>query len=221
MDSLLPVMFISLGLFLLFLLALVIAWLSGMVQASRIEQFLASDRPVIRWQYTPQEWHEIKEGVWREDRTDWRIQWGCLTFLFGLIGLLVGVLVGAEEGLLEAVSGGLVGAVLGSATGGVIGGAVGIGNYLATKYAYQRNQPGEVALAPDEFYVNDSYFKVGPKDANCRVELQTGSPSILKIGAQIYKPLLFREWDLEWSVVVPDRMLEQLSRKIPLLDNTD
>jgi hypothetical protein len=218
MDTLLPVLFISLGLFALFFLALLITWLSGLIQAQRIRKFLAGERPVIRWEYTPQEWYEIKEEAWQDEKGDWRIQWGCLTFLFGLIGLMVGVLIGAEEGMLEAVSGGLVGVVLGSLIGGMIGAAVGAGNILAAKYAYKRTRPWEVALAPGEFYTNDSYIRFDPQRTDHKLELQTESKSTLHFEVRIYKPFLFREWDMEWSILVPDRMVEMVRNKLSLLN---
>lgn len=216
MDSILPFMFISLGLFAIFFLAFTITWLSGLLQIRQISRFLASNRPLIRWQYTPQEWYDIKESNWEEDKKDWRVQWGCLTFLFGLIGLLVGVLVGAEEGLLEAVTGGLGGAGLGALAGATIGAATAGGYHLGIKYARQRSQPIEVAFAQDEFYANDSYYKVSSRSKITQIELESGTPAVLRIEAHV-EPGILRARDLEWKVVVPDWQVEELKKVLPAL----
>jgi len=81
----------------LFGLILLIVWLKGLAQVRQIEAFLASDRPLIRWTYTPAEWQEIKEVKWQEEKGDWKVQWGCLTALFGLAGLLAGLFIATDD----------------------------------------------------------------------------------------------------------------------------
>jgi hypothetical protein len=46
-------------------------------------------------------------------------------------------------------------------------------NHLAVRQAYQQIEPGEVALAPDELYVNEDYFK----EMGTRVTSSTPTPA--------------------------------------------
>ena len=78
--------------FLLFCGIEVITWSMGQIVIRQIEAFLASDRPLLRWTYTSAEWQEIQERQWAEDKEDWKLQLGGLTFIFGLVGLLVGLM---------------------------------------------------------------------------------------------------------------------------------
>ncbi|HUX76594.1 MAG TPA: hypothetical protein VMY40_08160, partial [Anaerolineae bacterium] len=103
---------------------------------------------------------------WEDEKGDWRITWGCLTGLFGLVGLLVGLALAAREtsfsppildAIIEIVPGGLIGVALGALVGAAIGLAVAGGNYLALRRMHGRSAPGQVALGATEFYANGEY----------------------------------------------------------------
>jgi hypothetical protein len=212
---------ISLGLAAFFGLSWLISWFWGKVQVRRSKSFLASNRPLVRWVYTYEEWREIKEIVWQDEQNDWRIQLGCLTFLFGLVGLLVGMALRAEEGFTEAVASGLVGAVWGIMAGGAIGAMVAGGNYLAARLEYLQPGPDQVALAPNEIYANGDYFRGdGYSSYIRRVELHPGSPTVLHIEMRV--PYRRRTSNVEeWFVAVPGRVVEAVETTIPSLAATE
>jgi len=205
----------------LFGLILLIVWLNGLAQVRQIEAFLASDRPLIRWTYTPAEWQEIKEVKWQEEKGDWKVQWGCLTILLGLAGLLAGLFIAADdissslftlEAAIELATGALGGAAIGALGGGVIGAVVAGGNYLGARNDYRQPTPGHVALAPKEFYANDGYFKANG-NAITRVELTRGKPTILTIVT--YTSRVRGPREEEWEIVVPRRLVSEVEAVVP------
>jgi hypothetical protein len=205
----------------LFGLILLIVWLKGLAQVRQIEAFLASDRPLIRWTYTPAEWQEIKEANWQEEQGDWRVQWGCLTALFGLAGLLAGMFIAADdissslftlEAAIELATGALGGAAIGALGGGVIGAVVAGGNHLAARRAYRQPAPGHVALGAKEFYANDGYFTANG-NAITRVELTRGKPTILTIVT--YTSRVRGPREEEWEIVVPRRLVDEVEAIVP------
>ncbi len=210
---------ISGGLALLFGLVGLGTWLYGFWQVQKIKEFLTSGRPLVQWTYTPEEWQELKEANWQEEQGDWKLQLGCLTFIFALAGLLTGVMIGADEGLTEAFTGALIGGAIGAFLGGLIGAVVAGFNHLAARQAYRQIEPGEVALASDELYVNEDYFK-GNGDSSYikHAELQPGTPALLEITVQV--PLRPRGPSEEtWVVVVPPRMIERVKAILPSLSS--
>jgi hypothetical protein len=221
-DGLLKVLaLISLGLVALLGLLWIVIWFWGKVQVRRSKSFLASNRPLVRWVYTDEEWREIKEIVWQDEQNDWRIQLGCLTFLFGLVGLLVGMALGAEEGISEALASSLVGAVWGIVAGAAIGATVAGGNYLAARLEYLQPEPGQVALAPNEMVANGGYFRGdGYSSYVRRVDLHPGSPTILRIEMRV--PHRRRTSNVEeWFIAVPGRVLDAVKTIIPSLAATE
>lgn len=210
---------ISGGLTLLFGLIGLGTWLYGFWQVHKIKEFLTSGRPLVQWTYTPEEWQELKEANWQEEQGDWQLQLGCLTVIFALAGLLTGAMIGGDEGLAEAFTGGLIGGGIGALLGGLIGAVVAGFNHLAVRQAYQQIEPGEVALAPDELYVNEDYFK-GNGDSSYikHTELQPGTPTLLQITVRV--PLRPRGPSEEtWVVVVPPRMIERVKAILPSLQS--
>jgi hypothetical protein len=213
--------FIITGLLVLLSIAWVVSWGLGRWQLGQIRAFLASNRPVLRWRYTPEEWREIREAAWQEERGDWRVQLGCLTFIFSLIGLLVGGAVGADEGLNEAIIYGLSGGLGGLLLGGLLGGAVATGNYLATRSAYRQTEPGIVALAPHEIYANDQYFRGNGSSTYLKqAKLLPAEPDVpprllveLKVPS---KPRSSSEE--EWEIVVPPGRVAAVEAIIPQLN---
>jgi heme A synthase len=207
--------------FVLFGLLLLIVWLLGELQRRRIVAFLASDRPLVRWTYTSAEWREIMDVKWEDEKGDWRIMWGCLTGLFGLVGLLVGLALAAGEtsfsppildAIIEIVPGGLIGMALGALVGAAIGLAVAGGNYLALRRMHGRSAPGQVALGATEFYANGEYFRANG-DIIRGVDFQRGTSAILTISTYMIR--FRRPSEEEWVIVVPRRMVELVQEVIP------
>ena len=96
---------IAVGFLVLFGVITLIAWVWGQTQIRRGAEFLASDRPLVRWAYSTLEWERLKEATWEEEGGDWKVQLGCLTVLFAITGVLTGVLIGADEGFGQALLG--------------------------------------------------------------------------------------------------------------------
>lgn len=216
------IMYVGGGLFAIFGLSWISLWVSGLWQMQKGRAFLDSDRPLLRWTYNPEEWREIKEAMWQDEKSDWQIQLGCLTVLFGLIGLLVGAMIGADEGLAEAITGGIGGAGLGVLIGGVIGAAVAGGNHLASRRAYYgRPQPGMVALAPQEIYANNAYFKGnGVSRYIYQIALEKETPPLLRIEMRV-PPRPRAPTEEEWLIMVPPRLVEAVEQVIPYLTKTE
>jgi len=216
-----PIVAILSGSFgLLFGLVLLITWAMGRMQIKKIEDFLAGNRPLIRWTYTPEEWENLKEAKWEEEKGDWKIQLGCLTFLFGLVGLLTSLLIAASdtsfdlytiETIGELVFGGLGGAAIGAAAGGAIGLAVAGGSHLAARKAYHQPTPGEVALAPTEIYANGQYFRANGGTIES-VEFQPETPAQLIIVTYTWYK---RPGEEEWVIFVPPRLVEEIETIVP------
>ena len=149
------------GVFALFwLLIMIITWIMGLWQMRQVTQFLASDRPLLRWTYTLPEWEAIKQARQQEDaRQLENCLWLPDTSSLPLTGLLTGLLIGLDEGTVEGILGALAGTVIGGGIGAALGMVVGGGNALAAWRAYREAQPEQVALGASEIYANESYFK--------------------------------------------------------------
>ncbi len=216
--SVLP--FIGAGLFLLFGLAWVIALIAGQVKARQMTAFLRSQRAVVSWSYTDEEWEQIKEARWQEEHADWRVQLGCLTGLFGLVGLLTGLMIGAEEGWTEAITSGFIWGAAWTAAGGLIGGVIAGGSHLAARLAYRDPVPGLVALAPDEILANGDYFRGDGVRRYIRgARLEPGDPAQLVI--QVWSPKFKGSAEEEWTIAVPRRMRETVEAILPLIARPD
>ncbi len=209
------------GLLAIFVIAWMVAWLGGLRQLGQIRTFLASDRPLLRWSYTPEEWREIREANWQEERGDWRIQFGCLAFLLGLVGLLVGAMVGFDEGLEEAMIYGLAGGGGGLLFGGLLGGVVAAGNHLAVRSAYHQAEPGIVAMAAHEIYANDQYFRGNGQTTYLkRASLLPAEPDVpprLLLELKV-PPKPRTSSDQQWEVVVPPRLVQAVEAVLPQLN---
>lgn len=212
---------IGLGLFILFVLSWLAAWLIGLRQKGQIRRFLTGNRPLVRWNYTPEEWRQIREAYRQETKGDWAVQVGCLTALFAVIGLLVGAMIGLAEGTIEMIWYGFGGGFLGLLAGGAIGGAVAGGNYLAARQTYRRQEPGIVALGRHEVYANDQYFRGNGRDKRIRrAGLATGDPNILSIEMEgLFRPRGPSEE--EWLIMVPPRLVKVVKEVIPRLTGQD
>ncbi len=203
--------------FVILALMLTIIWLMGLRQARRARNFLQSDRPLLRWTYSTAEWQLIRETIWQGERGDWKIQWGCLTLLLGLAGMLTGVMLGMEGGILDAITQGLIGLALGSLAGGALGALVAGGNFLGARQAYQREEPGQVALGPNEIYFSDDYFAGDGVNAYIQgIAIHHGGPATLEFQL-IFPPRPRMPRQEQWVVPVPSRWVEKVEESLHVL----
>lgn len=202
---------------LIFGLITVIIEIIGALQVRRIKNFLASERPLVRWTYSSAEWTQIKDIIWQDQRNDWTIQFGCLTALLALAGLLSGLMVGAEDGFIPALSGGFIGLLAGALAGGIIGALVAGGNHLAAILVRRDDKPQIVALGVNEIYANGQYFKGdGVRSYIQAGNLLRGTPTLLEI--QIKMPPRVRMPEEEtWQIPVSSAWIQKVEEIIPLL----
>ncbi|MCU0241699.1 MAG: hypothetical protein MUF51_04680 [Vicinamibacteria bacterium] len=134
-------------------------WLQGATHVRRIREFLASDRPIVRWTYSPGEWETVRTLRFNESKGDWKLQLGCASALFALIGLLTGGLIGLEQGAGEGLLGAIIGTAVGLAIGIGLGGSIALGSHLVLRRARANVHAEHVALGPHEYYANGEYFR--------------------------------------------------------------
>ena len=200
-----------------FILLDITIWLLGFIQMQRAKAFLNSDRPLIRWVYSTTEWQQLKENTWQAGNEDWKLQWGCLTFLLALAGSLTGGMLGLEEGIQQVGLNTILGFVLGALLGGLIGALVAGGNHLGAVLAYRNPYPGQVALGLNEIYVNGDYFK---GDGNHRfiqdVKIYLWTPAILEFQL-VFPPRPRMPREEEWNIPVPDPWIEKVTEILPFI----
>jgi hypothetical protein len=195
----------------------IIAALWGERQVQQIQNFLDSDRPQVRWTYTAEEWAALRETRWQEAQEYRLLPMGCLAFLLGIAGLLVGGALGANntpfsaydwETLLEIGMSGVAGALVGGLAGGLIGGVVTLGNWQTARQNYRREEPEEVALSKREIYAAGQYVKMdGDSTELTQVEWEQGHPMRLLLTTSRRFP---RRSEETWDIVVPERVLAQV-----------
>lgn len=119
--------------------------------------FLGSDRPLVRWVYTPEEWRQARGFFYEELRSD-PPPLGCLALLFGAAGLLSGLLIGADDGLESSLLGAVIGGSIGAAIGGVLTLPVRLINDRAAERILHAEVPATVALGAHELFYERIYF---------------------------------------------------------------
>ncbi|MBN1667126.1 MAG: hypothetical protein JW862_08550 [Anaerolineales bacterium] len=194
-------------------------WMLGAIHSRQSAGFLASERPLIRWTYTIGEWQEFKEHIWQQEHADWKVQWGCLTVLLALSGLLAGVMIGLEQGALSILSNGLLGVLAGGLAGFIIGALVAGGNYWGARQAYRDSNPGQVALGVGEIYANGAYFKAASGKRFIRkAQIHPGRPAVLEFEL-VFPPRPRMPLEEQWLIPVPARSVEQLEAALPEIAN--
>ena len=205
---------ISFVFFVVFGLLDLTVWLLGQLQVRRARAFLASDRPLVHWTYSAAEWQQWKESIWQEESADWKVQWGCLTILLALAGALTGGMLGIEEGILQLGLDAFLGFGLGALIGALIGGIVAGGNHWAARLAYQNPKPGQVALGPNEIYVNGDYFRGDGVHRYIRgATIRRGQPTTLELQL-LFPPRPRRDPEEIWSFPVPTNFLEKVEKTL-------
>jgi len=208
---------IGLIFFIVVSLMLTIIWLLGLRQVGRARAFLASDRPLVRWTYSQAEWDQLKESLWREEKGDWKVQWGCLTVLLALAGLLTEVMLGWEDGFFDVIISGSIGLVLGGLAGAVLGMLVAGGNYVGARQSHKQTTPGQVALGVDEIYASGEYFKGKGRISYIReVQIHRGNPSTLEF-LLIFPPQPRMPTEEDWHIPIPAKWVEPVEEILPRL----
>ncbi len=203
-------LWISLAFLVFFGLVWLVIWLLNARKRQRIHAFLRSERPLIRWTYSQTEWKQIKAAEWDENQGDWKVQWGCLSALLALAGMLTGIMLGVGEGVGLLVGSALVGLLLGGLAGGVLGGLVAGGNHLGVWLSYRQETPGQVALGRGEVFVIDDYFRAD--DISCEIQsarLLPGQPKKLEVSLK-FPPRPRMPDEETWQIPVFGEYIERV-----------
>ena len=217
-----PALFwISLVFLIFFALMLIIIWVSGRWQVHQAMEFLKSDRTLIRWTYSPKDWQALKEQTWQEENQDWKVQWGCLTFLLALAGLLTGGMLGIEEGIFQIGLNALLGLVVGALFGSLMGALVAGGNYWGARREYQNPHPGMVALGVNEIFANGNYFKGNEQNKYIQsAKIQPGKLAVLEI-VLVFPPRPRREPEETWNILIPESSIDSVKAYLSTLTNRE
>ena len=206
---------ISLIFFIFFGSAWVLISLLGLYQIRKIKAFLESDRPLLRWTYSEAEWKQYKEIVWQGETGDWKVQFGCLTFLLALAGMLTGLLVGLDGGFLEAARVSFIGLLLGGLFGAALGVLVAGGNFWGARQAYRQKEPGQVVLGSNEIYANYDYFRGNGRNSFIReATIKRGNPNTLEVEL-IVPPRPRVSTEQQWSIMIPSQWVERVEEILP------
>ncbi len=180
------------------------------VRRRQVEAFVASDRPLLRWTYTPTQAKRIRAGRWEEERSDWKMQFGCLTGLFGLVGALVGVM-GYFSGELDP----LVATGAGLAFGAMVGGVVAVANHAGARAERGAGGPMMVALGIGEFAFDGEYFRERGAEhviETMRLEEDTSPTLVIETWSRPWyqrTPL-----EQEWHIPVPKEQVDAVRRLV-------
>ena len=176
---------------------------------------------MVRWVYSPAEWQQIKEKAWQEASNDWKLQWGCLTILLALAGLLTGGMIGSDDGFLPAIGAALLGSGAGALSGGLIGGIVAAGNHWAARKTYRDPEPGQVALGPGEIFASDDYFRGNGVNGYIQgAKIHYGNPATLECQL-VFPPRVRRDPEETWSIVIPAASLEAVEINLSAIINAE
>lgn len=212
-----PVFWVGLCAAIFFGLSALLIWVLGLIQIQRARSFLDSERVLVRWTYSTGEWAQLKEALWQEEKGDWKIQFGCLTILFSLVGLLTGVLIGLDEGLTEAVIYGLAGLFLGGLLGAGLGTIVAGSSYTSARQAYADPEPGVVALGAHEIYFGDAYFRGNGINRYIQEATLEHGPMPMLVLRLVFPPRPRMPSEEQWNIYVPPKWLDHVEAVIPQL----
>ncbi|ABQ88916.1 zinc ribbon domain-containing protein [Roseiflexus sp. RS-1] len=142
-----------------FLFAALFFWVGGWNNRRRGAEFLQSDRVLVAWVYTPEEWQQVRQYFYERVRSD-SPPYGCLPILFGGIGFLVGVMAGMTDSrdLVEAAVSVLVGTLTGAIAGGVLILPVYLINWFSIERMRRPSPPACVALGRNELFYERVYL---------------------------------------------------------------
>jgi hypothetical protein len=142
-----------------FLIAALILGVEGRNNQHRGSEFLQSDRVLVAWVYTPEEWQQVRQYFYEHMRSD-HPPYGCLPILFGGIGFLVGLMMGMTDSreLVEAAASVLVGTLAGAVGGGVLILPVYLINWFSIEHMRRPSPPACVALGRNELFYERMYL---------------------------------------------------------------
>jgi hypothetical protein len=201
---------------LLILLTQLFFWYGGSANARQGAAFLGSDRTLVRWVYTPEEWRQVCSYFY-EQATSNPVPWGCMPALFGVVGMLIGLLIGADDGLASALGGAVIGAAIGGAFGGALVLPVRLLNRNAAEGVLHAEIPATVAIGTHELFYKRVYLNAHSVSVSLRgVRLVQGTPPHLKIDYHAARWSLVKSFPS--MIIVPARMLPAVQEALPRME---
>ena len=142
-----------------FLFTALFLWVGGWNNRRRGAEFLQSDRVLVAWVYTPEEWQQVRQYFYEQMRSD-PPPYGCLPILLGGAGFLAGLMIGMTDSsdLAEAAASVLVGTFAGAIVGGVLIPPVYLINQFAIERMRRPSPPACVALGRNELFYERVYL---------------------------------------------------------------
>ncbi len=198
-----------------FLFMLVLVWVLGLFKRWKMYRFLRSNRVLVHWRYTDEEWQQLKDAAWEENRSVLAPAMIFMTVTFGLIAAVVTAMVRLEDSVMAALSGALVGALVGLVVGAVLGTVVGGGNYLGSMWARRGDTQSLVALGANEILSGRDYFRSNGKTPYIKrvtIAHEQEPPTLV---FELHRPVIRGESDITWNILVPTRMVDAVSAMLP------
>lgn len=206
----------ALLIFLLFLFTLLIFLGQLWGNVSQAREFILSERPLIRWRYSPDEWQQVRQVQFNGSTEDMKEMAGCAVPFFAGVGTLLGTVLGSVEGFVGAVPGAAIGALAGYIFGKILVPiATGL-NQSTNRELYRTDLPVWVVLAPGEIYYNRQYFRADAiGDRLEGMNLEEGALTWLRI--ETFAPRGSITASFDGNIFVPCRMLATVKAVLPQL----
>jgi hypothetical protein len=201
-----------------FLIAALILWVEGRNNQHRGSEFLQSDRVLVAWVYTPEEWQQVRQYFYEHMRSD-HPPYGCLPILFGGIGFLVGLMMGMTDSreLVEAAASVLVGTLAGAVGGGVLILPVYLINQSTIERMRHPTPPACVALGRNELFYERVYLdaRLHPIDAIFLKQRPLLHLKVVRHRADSYIGRISVTYFFPSIILIPPRMISAVEETIP------
>ena len=201
-----------------FLFTALFLWVGGWNNRRRGAEFLQSDRVLVAWVYTPEEWQQVRQYFYEHMRSD-SPPYGCLPILFGGIGFLVGVMAGMTDSrdVVEAAASVLVGTLAGTLAGGVLILPVYLINWFSTEHMRRPSPPACVALGRNELFYERVYLdaRLHPIDAIFLKQRPLLHLKVVRHRADSYIGRISVTYFFPSIILIPPRMISAVEETIP------
>ncbi|WP_129631088.1 hypothetical protein [Candidatus Oscillochloris fontis] len=191
----------------------IIFWVAGRSNARHGAEFLGSNRPLVRWVYTPEEWQQVRSLFYEQMQSN-QPPLGCLPAMFGGVGLLTGFFIGLEEGFPEGFVAMLIALAIGVAFGGLMILPVKIINHQAAQNIMRATSPATVALGSHELFYERVYFDARVHRLNA-IRLRERKRTMDYLDIDRFAPRYSLVIYFPSIIYVPPRMLPAVQEVLP------
>jgi hypothetical protein len=191
-------------------------WVGGWNNRRQGSEFLQSDRVLVAWVYTPEEWQQVRQYFYEHVRSD-SPPYGCLPILFGGIGFLVGVMAGMTDSrdVVEAAASVLVGTLAGALAGGVLILPVYLINWFSIEHMRRPSPPACVALGRNELFYERVYLDARWHPIDAIFLKQRPLPHLEVVRHQAGRFTSLSVYLFPSIILIPPRMIPAVEEAIP------